>query len=278
MSLLDYAYIPAIQVTPGDSVSAALRAVRPTNGDAVTVVDPSGIAGILTSQDVLRQVIMKDLNPANTAVQDVMTSPAQTLVPDTSVQEALDIMIQGNFRHIPLSEDGRVVQGMLSLRKMVHLIVGENLEYLTESEAYLSLLDVSHAPAQIVKPLDTVKQAVAAMLPGNCDAVVVKIKDSMVGILTVHDVLWKVILEDQDPKETLVGEIMTSPVMTLLSKATPEEALNLMMKWNFRHVPVSGNWATVEGIISLRSLLVHVVRHQKKYSLPANGESLTSNG
>jgi CBS domain-containing protein len=74
------------------------------------------LAGILTERDVLRSAASgEDLRSAR--VSDWMTPDPQSAGPDTSVEEAADLMLKNGFRHLPVV-DGRAVCGVVSLRDL----------------------------------------------------------------------------------------------------------------------------------------------------------------
>ena len=99
--------------TPVAEAAAAM--VKAKVGSAV-VMQGRFLAGILTERDVLRSAASgEDLRVAR--VSDWMTPDPQSVSPDTSVEEAADIMLQHGFRHLPVVE-GRTVCGVVSLRDL----------------------------------------------------------------------------------------------------------------------------------------------------------------
>lgn len=138
MSLLDIAYTPAVQVPPMETVNRAIAAAMPIECDAIAITDHGLLRGILTSRDVMLRVVLKRLDPNTTLVRDVMTSPVVTLHPDTDPETALELMLLKHFRHIPLSEDGKTVCGMLSLRRILNFIVEDQKHDLLHMESFLN--------------------------------------------------------------------------------------------------------------------------------------------
>ncbi len=138
MSLLHMAYTPAAQVSPKSTVKQAVAAAMPKNCDAVAVVDRSRLVGIFTSRDVLLKVVLQRKDPVTTRVADVMTKSVVTLHPDTEPEAALKLMVEHNFRHLPLSEDGKTICGMLSLRKVLNFIVEDQRDNLLHLESFLN--------------------------------------------------------------------------------------------------------------------------------------------
>lgn len=108
---------------PGTArVGDAIRVMRDERIGAVLVTREERPVGIFTERDVLSRVALASLS-AETPLQDVMTSNPETLGIDDGVAFALNRMIHGGFRHIPVvDDDGRAV-GVLSQREIVAYIV-----------------------------------------------------------------------------------------------------------------------------------------------------------
>ena len=102
--------------SPDTSVAeAAVSMVKANIGSAV-VMQGRFLAGIITERDVLRSAASgEDLREARVA--DWMTPDPQSVSPDTSVEEAAEIMLKHGFRHLPVVE-GRTVCGVVSLRDL----------------------------------------------------------------------------------------------------------------------------------------------------------------
>ena len=139
MNLLDISYKPAIQVSSKTSVKKALASAIPSNCNSVAVIEHGKLKGILTCHDVMLKVVLKRRDPETTTVGEIMTSPVVTLHPQTEPEEALEFMLEKHLRHLPLSEDGVTVCGMLSLRKVLNYIVEDQRNNLMCMEAFLNV-------------------------------------------------------------------------------------------------------------------------------------------
>ncbi len=94
-------------VTPVDE---ACRRMSERRVGSVAVVDDSGrLVGIFTGRDAVGRVLARRLDPARTPLADVMTGDPQTLSPGQTAIEALRLMWDGGFRHLPLVKQGKVV-------------------------------------------------------------------------------------------------------------------------------------------------------------------------
>ena len=72
------------------------------------------LVGIFTERDILRAV-SHDASAMRDSLEHWMTRRPHIIAPDADLDEALRIMVEGHFRHLPVVEEGRVV-GMLSMR------------------------------------------------------------------------------------------------------------------------------------------------------------------
>lgn len=138
MNLLEISYIPAVLVSSMETVKRAVAATVPVECDAMTVTDHGQLKGILTPRDVMLRVVLKRRDPHTTLVRDVMTRNVVTFHPQNEAEEALELMLERNFRHLPLSEDGQLVCGMLSLRNILKFIVEDQRHDLEYMEAFLN--------------------------------------------------------------------------------------------------------------------------------------------
>ena len=77
---------------------------------AVLVADKERrLLGIFTGRDAVCRVLAKALDPASATLADAMTKNPATMAPGRPAMEALLLMQDGGFRHIPIVDKGRVV-------------------------------------------------------------------------------------------------------------------------------------------------------------------------
>ncbi len=73
------------------------------------------LIGVITDRDIVVRAISKEMSPATTRVEEIMTDRVIIVHPDTDIEESIRIMSQNQIRRVPVvDEDNRVV-GMLSL-------------------------------------------------------------------------------------------------------------------------------------------------------------------
>jgi CBS domain-containing protein len=112
-----------------------------------------------------------------------------------------------------------------------------------------------------VPPGVTVYDAIAMMSEKQVGALPVIEDAELVGIMTERDYARKVILKARSSKETLVKEIMTSPVIYATPQETVDECMRSMTANRVRHLPVVENERVV-GIISIGDLVKWIISAQ----------------
>ncbi len=91
-------------------VKDACTAMRDTRAGSVLVTDAAGrLAGIFTGRDAICRVLAEGRPAATTALGEVMTRNPITLKPEETAIDALRLMWDGGFRHVPLVRDGKIL-------------------------------------------------------------------------------------------------------------------------------------------------------------------------
>lgn len=137
MNLLKCARTPALTVTPETTITAAVEKMVEVGVGAVAVVEGETLVGIFTERDVIRLVAAKKLPMDTTKVSDVMSSPVETAHADTHPSEVLSIMDSKHFRHLPIVDENNRIQGMLSIRHLLHRMVEDLHQELAALDAYM---------------------------------------------------------------------------------------------------------------------------------------------
>jgi CBS domain-containing protein len=107
-----------LSMLPHRSVWEAASVMSQTNSSSVLVLDVNNqLLGILTERDMITRVLVKALDPKATPVSAVMTRNPMCVRPETTVSQAILLMIERGFRHVPVvAQDGRIL-GVFSSRE-----------------------------------------------------------------------------------------------------------------------------------------------------------------
>ena len=103
----------------------------------------------------------------------------------------------------------------------------------------------------------TVFDAVKAMVDANVGAILVSGRDRpdrVEGIFTERDYLRRIAVHERTSRDTLVREVMTSPVIVVGPETTVEEAMALMTDRRIRHIPVVEGERLI-GMVSIGDLV-----------------------
>ncbi len=127
--------------------------------------------------------------------------------------------------------------------------------------AVADILEGKGGDVHTIAPGATVFEAVTAMVEHNVGALLVTDGDEVAGIITERDYLRRIAVEGRTSRETLVSEIMSSPVIYVASECDIEEAMAIMTDRRIRHLPVVDDGA-LTGVVSIGDLVKHRSQEQ----------------
>ncbi len=100
------------------NVSEASKVMATKHIGAVLVMDDGQLEGIFTERDAVIRVLAERRDPEATQLSEVMTRDPITIAPHSAATDALRLMSEVGFRHIPIAEGGEVY-GVISIRDFV---------------------------------------------------------------------------------------------------------------------------------------------------------------
>ncbi|CAL4896727.1 unnamed protein product [Urochloa decumbens] len=261
----------ALTIPEGTTVSDACRRMAARRVDAVLLTDAQGLlSGIVTDKDIATRVIAEGLRVEQTIMSKIMTRNPTYVMSDSLAIEALQKMVQGKFRHLPVVENGEVI-AMLDIAKCLYDAIsrlekaaeqgsaiaaavegverqlGGNfsapsalIETLRERmfKPSLSTIITENTKVAIVSPTDPVCVAAQKMREFRVNSVVVATGSTLQGIFTSKDVLMRVVAQNISPELTLVEKVMTANPDCATLDTTILDALHIMHDGKFLHIPV----------------------------------------
>jgi CBS domain-containing protein len=124
----------------------------------------------------------------------------------------------------------------------------------------------------------SVKKAVRVMNDFSIGCLPVTNEGKIAGMLTERDVLVRIVVEGRDPEKTLVGDVMSKPLIVVKPEATVEEAVETMFKNKVKKLPVVENekligLVTFTDIARIQPLMTQTIRElTEKYDVPKRME------
>ena len=217
----------------------------------ILIIRDDAPVGIFTERHVLKHVANDKLDPEQTPVEKVMTSPFRAVAEDTPIVDALGEMIKGKIRHLQVLGTRDNIIGIVSMRRILEIAVDLG-HGLNENKTIGSI--ISQAPLSMDES-EAVWDAVELMNEREAGAIVATSALKPVGIFTERDVLNRVVAEKLDGKKTLLKEVMTSPVITMPITAAVGDVLDQMYRRDIRNMPIMGEWDQLAGLISMADVL-----------------------
>lgn len=98
----------------GTTIAEAASLMAQRRVGSALVVEGQRLLGIFTERDIVK-ALSQDASATHQAIGHWMTRNPQTISSEATIEEALQRMVEGGFRHLPVVDDDRMV-GMLSMR------------------------------------------------------------------------------------------------------------------------------------------------------------------
>ncbi len=112
----------AVTVLNTTSVEETLKIFKEQNITCVIIVNvEEEIMGIFTERDIVKRIILENINLANESIEKYMTPKPETLDIEDSLAFALNKFGNGTFRNLPIMVDGKV-KFLLSTSDLIYFI------------------------------------------------------------------------------------------------------------------------------------------------------------
>jgi len=130
-----------ISILPETSVVEATRIMSTRDISSILIKTGDDYIGIFTDRDVMRKVVASGLDPNNTAVREIMSSPLITISEDAGIQEVAEKMRDRKIRRLVVINEG-VVVGIISesdiarVEPELHLLIREHSKLQLHPSSY----------------------------------------------------------------------------------------------------------------------------------------------
>jgi predicted transcriptional regulator len=112
-----------LKVSPTDTVLTVAKKMVEFQSSCAVVIIEDKLRGIFTSKDILMRVVAENLPPSETLVETVMTQNPESTIVDTPIVEALHIMHEGKFLHLPVTDKEGDVVAVVDVIHVTHAAV-----------------------------------------------------------------------------------------------------------------------------------------------------------
>ena len=120
----------------------------------------------------------------------------------------------------------------------------------------------SKRPVYSVDPNATVREALELMAQHNIGAVLVLEGQTLAGIFSERDYARKVALKGKSSNETKVSDVMTAKVITIDTKHSIDQCMQIMTDNHIRHLPIVDD-LQVMSLISIGDVVQEMIAYQK---------------
>lgn len=101
------------------SIAQCLQIMQEERIGCLLITEDEQLVGIFTERDIIRRIVGKNLSHEDIDVQDYMTSDPDTLTEDAPLAFALNYMVLGGYRHVPIIDKDNKPMACLSIKDIV---------------------------------------------------------------------------------------------------------------------------------------------------------------
>jgi len=123
MKVKEIMSFPAITEDEEASAAVILKHMELSRIGCVVITKEGKPVGITVDRDIAAKVMMKDRDPDEVKVREIMSSPLITVEADASVEDACGLLAREDLRRLAVVKDGELV-GIVSIR---NILTGESV-------------------------------------------------------------------------------------------------------------------------------------------------------
>ncbi len=237
-----------------DNLVDAAHTMIGAHVSCLVVLDEYKPIGIITERDFIKKMSMTEDSSEEMIVKDIMTRKLFTIEPDLDLFKAQEIMRNHNFRKLVIVEKDEI-KGIITQTDLCRAVAGMKTMCPQPHKAK----DAMTKKVLQVSEDDKFSKAKKSMSSKNIGSVVVTEKKEIKGIFTEFDIVSGFFLNPNKLRKSYMRELMSKPVICISPDFNLFEVNELMLKHNFRRLPVidKGNLA---GIITQTDIARHLYK------------------
>ena len=108
-------------VARGATLGEAISSMRARHSGCVLACDGEQLIGILTERDILRRVAGEEVS-LDSPVTDFMSSGPRTLTADDPLGDAIRLMDEGDYRHVPIVDKAGRIEAVISIQQIIQFL------------------------------------------------------------------------------------------------------------------------------------------------------------
>ena len=122
MKVKDIMY-PAHRIDCSSTVFEAAKFMAEHSLGSVFIEDSGKVKGIVTERDMVVKILAKGINASASCVKDIMSAPVISVGPETSLEEASEVMANNKIRRLAVVEYGKIIG------KVTTNLISKNMKY-----------------------------------------------------------------------------------------------------------------------------------------------------
>lgn len=245
-------------ISPDETVVSAARMMSERKISCLAVMNSGNVAGILTETDVLRRVARNGKHFYQTKLDQIMSSPVESVPPDISVLRASEIMAEKCIRRLPVVEKDKLV-GIVTQTDLVRSLTSYGL--------WKDVSEIMSRNIACIQAGASVAEAAKVMTAQKTSCIVAMNGDEAAGVLTEKDMLRRVVALQRDPARIRMREVMSSPLASIPANCSVFSAGKMMEEMNVRRLVVTDN-KQLCGVVTQTDIFMAV-----RYKLQAEEEA-----
>lgn len=109
-------------ISPQNTVHECILKLYQLKIGALLVMENNQLKGIISERDILWKHFAQGDDPKVVRVEGIMTKDLVTVLPTTTVREAMRIVTEKRFRHLPVLDDGKLI-GIISIGDLTRWVM-----------------------------------------------------------------------------------------------------------------------------------------------------------